>query len=158
MAQSEPEPAERAVEDLRAMGGEVTRSWALAWVAEAYGCSGRAGDALRVLDGALAAAEAHSERYFEAEIHRLKGALLLKQGPGNEAGAELSFLRAIDIARNQQAKWFELRAAVSLGRLWQSQGRREEARALVTGVYDWFTEGFDLIDLQEARALIEELG
>ena len=90
-------------------------------------------------------------RYFEAEIHRHQGArLLLKRDPPREAEAEQAFLRAIEVARTQEARWWELRASVSLGRLWQRQGRSDEARSLVANVYNWFTEGFETVDLKEA--------
>jgi predicted ATPase len=95
------------------------------------------------------------ERYTEAEIYRLQGELLLSQG--NEIGAETSFGTAIEVARRQQAKSWELRATTSLARLWQQQGRREEARQALVEIYDWFTEGFDTPDLSEAKTLLEEL-
>jgi predicted ATPase len=110
-----------------------------------------------VLDEALADAARRGERWYEAEILRLNGDLLLKSDRPSEAEAERSFLNAIDVARGQEARWWELRASVSLGRLWQHQGRREEARALVAGIYGWFTEGFDTVDLREARVLRDEL-
>jgi predicted ATPase len=98
------------------------------------------------------------ERYFEAEIHRLKGALLLQQSSDSQAEAETCFHHALDIARNQQARSLELRAATSLARLWQQQRKRQEAHDLLAPVYAWFTEGFDTADLQEAKALLEALG
>jgi predicted ATPase len=98
-------------------------------------------------------------------LYRLKGELLLQSagqmrasgGPSVESEAEACFRRAIDIARRQEAKAFELRPAMSLSRLWQRQGKRAEARQLLADVYGWFTEGFDTADLQEAKALLEEL-
>ena len=97
------------------------------------------------------------ERVHEAEIHRLKGELLLQQSPDNSAEAETSFHQAITIAQNQSAKSWELRAATSLARLWWQQGKRDEARELLGDVYGWFTEGFDTADLKDAKALLDEL-
>jgi len=91
------------------------------------------------------------------ELYRLKGELLLQQSSDNQAEAEHCFHHALDLARNQQAKSWELRAATSLARLWQQQGKRQEAHDLLAPVYGWFTEGFDTADLQEAKALLEEL-
>ena len=100
-----------------------------------------------------------NERHYEAELHRLKGLVAL-QSPGaiQHAEAEGHFLKAIEIAQQQQAKSLELRAVMSLGRLWQQQGKVEAARKQLAAVYDWFTEGFDTKDLQDAKALLEELG
>jgi predicted ATPase len=99
------------------------------------------------------------ERYWEAERYRLQGELR-RQGAERpqRAGAEAHFLWALERARSQQAKSLELRAAMSLGRLWQEQGRRDDARTLLAPVYHWFTEGFDTADLREAEALLDELG
>ena len=97
------------------------------------------------------------ERYFAAEVYWLKGELLLQQAIPDEAQAETCWHQALDIARYQQAKSWELRAAVSLARLWQRQGKRVEAYALLAPVYGWFTEGFDTADLQEAQALLDTL-
>jgi predicted ATPase len=128
----------------------------LALLAEAYGKAGQAEEGLSVLAEALALAHSSGERYYEAEMHRLRGELLLMQGEA-EAEAEACFSRAIEVARRQQAKSWELRATVSLCRLWQEQGRIDEARQMLAEIYGWFTEGFDRPDLQEARALLEEL-
>ena len=114
-------------------------------------------------DGLQALAEAHTlmeqqeERYWEAEVCRLRGVLLLRQPGASPAAAEAWVQRALDVARRQEAKSLELRAAMSLARLWQQQGKRLEARDLLAPVYGWFTEGFDTADLQEAKALLEEL-
>jgi predicted ATPase len=116
-----------------------------------------------VVAEALALVDQTGERVFEAELYRLKGELL-QQDEGRrtkderEKEAETCFQRALEIARGQSAKLLELRAAVSLGRLWREQGKQEEARALLAEVYGWFTEGFDTADLQEAKALLEEMG
>ena len=115
-------------------------------------------------DGLQALAEAHTlveqqeERWWEAEVCRLRGVLLLRQPGTPQAEAEAWLQRALDVARRQEAKSLELRAAMSLSRLWQQQGKRAEAHALLAPIYGWFTEGFDTADLQEAKALLEELG
>ena len=96
-------------------------------------------------------------RYYAAELYRLKGALLLQQAVPDAAQAAACFHQALDVARQQQAKSFELRAATSLARLWQSQDKRQEAYDLLAPVYEWFTEGFDTADLQEAKTLLQEL-
>jgi len=114
-------------------------------------------------DGLQALAEAHTlveqqeERWWEAEIHRLRGVLLLRQPGTPQAEAETWLQRALDIARRQEAKSLELRAAMSLSRLWQQQGKQAEAHALLAPIYGWFTEGFDTKDLQEAKVLLEAL-
>jgi len=97
-------------------------------------------------------------RLYEAELHRLQGELLLQQTMPEARQAEVCFQHALDVARRQQAKSWELRAAVSLARLWQQQGKRPEAYDLLAPIYGWFTEGFDTVDLQEAKALLEVLG
>jgi predicted ATPase len=101
--------------------------------------------------------EQQEERWWEAEIARLRGVLLLRQPGISQAEAETWLRRALDIARCQEAKSLELRAAMSLCRLWQQQGKQAEARELLAPIYGWFTEGFDTADLQEAKALLEEL-
>jgi predicted ATPase len=107
---------------------------------------------------ALAVIDETGEHRWEAELHRLTGEFLLARTPDDHAEAEACFQQALDIARHQQAKSWELRAAMSLACLWQQQGKRAEAQALLAPIYDWFTEGFDTADLQEAKALLEELG
>jgi len=97
------------------------------------------------------------ERFYEAELHRLQGELLLVHAHDQPAAA-VCFHQALAVARHQQAKSLELRAAMSLARLWQQQGKRAEARELLAPIYGWFTEGFDTADLQDAKALLEELG
>ena len=111
-----------------------------------------------MLHEAIAAADKHGQRWWAAERHRLKGELLWQEGTGQkESEAEACFAQALDVARQQQAKSLELRAAMSLSRLWQRQGKRAEAYDLLAPVYGWFTEGFDTADLQEAKALLDEL-
>jgi predicted ATPase len=107
---------------------------------------------------ALAVAHRTGERRDEAEISRVKGELLLRQAIANAPEAEACFQQALALAHRQQAKSWELRAALSLARLWQHQDKRTEARELLAPVYGWFTEGFDTADLQEAKALLEALG
>ena len=97
------------------------------------------------------------ERWWAAEVARLRGVLLLRQPGTPPAEAETWLRRALDVARRQEAKALELRAAMSLSRLWQQQGQRAEAHELLAPIYGWFTEGFDTADLQEARALLEAL-
>jgi predicted ATPase len=97
------------------------------------------------------------ERHFEAEVYRIKGEVLLQQALPDMPQAEACFQQALAVARRQEAKSWELRTALSLSRLWQRQGKRAAARALLAPVYGWFTEGFDTTDLQEARALLETL-
>jgi len=144
-------------------------SWLNA-VYEVYGKAGQVEEGLTVLAEALTLIDKTEERYFEAELYRLKGELTLQQsrqvkaspksGVTNsqaEAEAEAYFLQAIEIARHQQAKLLELQAAMSLSRLWQQQGKKDEARQMLAEIYGWFTEGFDTADLKEAEALLEEL-
>jgi DNA-binding SARP family transcriptional activator/predicted ATPase len=131
------------------------RSGCLRSLAEAQAKLGHLEDALSTLVEAFALMDETGERYCEAELHRLKGGLLLSQD--NEAEAEASFLRAIQVARRQSAKSWELRATTDLARLLQKQGRGNEARQALAEIYNWFTEGFDTFDLQEARELLEQL-
>jgi predicted ATPase len=147
----------QGLDELRAMGAEVLRPYLLALLAEVCGRSGQIEAGLDVLEEALVTAENHTERFNEADLHRLKGDLLLRQCGAAGFEAEACFQRALDIARHQQARSLELRAATSLARLWQQQGKRDDARQLLAEVYDWFTEGFDTADLQEAKALLEAL-
>ena len=105
----------------------------------------------------MAAADNVGERWFEAERHRLRGELLLALSADYQAEAETWLRQALAIAHRQQVKSLELRAAMSLARLWQQQGKRAEARELLAPVYGWFTEGFNTADLQEAKALLDEL-
>jgi predicted ATPase len=144
----------------RAAGAELGRPLSLALMAEAYGGMGQAEEGLALVAEALTVVNNSGERHWEAELYRLKGELLLhaEGGVRNAAlTAEECFHQALDIARQQQAKSWELRAAISLSRLWQRQDKRAAARELLAEVYGWFTEGFDTTDLQEAKALLEEL-
>jgi DNA-binding winged helix-turn-helix (wHTH) protein/predicted ATPase len=166
----------------RATGAELLRPYLLALLAEACGSGGQSEAGLGTLEEALVAAENHAERFYEADLHRMKGELLLRKcagasvaptsteiqkGPAAGGGAtghsalqmeaEACFQRALDIARRQGAKSLELRAVLSLSRLWRQQGKRREARQLLADIYGWFTEGFETADLQEAKVLLEEL-
>ena len=142
---------------LQAAGAEGHRLYFLTLLAEAYGNVGQAEEGLMILTEALAAVEKTEQRIHEPELHRLRGELLLQQAVPDAPQAEACFQHALDMARRQQAKSWELRAAMSLSRLWQQQGKRAEAQALLAPIYGWFTEGFDTADLQEAQALLEEL-
>jgi predicted ATPase len=137
--------------------GALQRSHYLGLLAEAYGKAGRIDEGLLTLAESLEIIENTGERFYEAEIYRLKGDLLLKQVMPSEHEAEDCFHQALVIARRRQAKSLELRAAIRLSRLWQCQGKRAEARLLLGDIYGWFTEGFDTVDLPEARALLEAL-
>jgi predicted ATPase len=153
------------------MGAEALQSYFLALLAEAYGRDEQVENGLRTVVEALAFVERTEERLYEAELYRLKGELLLNderrmmnderqmgQERAMQHAAEACFHTALKVARHQQAKSWELRAATSLARLWQQQGKPAAARELLAPVYHWFTEGFDTKDLQEAKALLETLG
>jgi predicted ATPase len=141
----------------REAGDELTRPYWLALLAEACGRTGQGEEALSTLDEALRMVQHQGGHFYEAEIYRLKGELLLANASAKHTEAETCFHQALDIAGRQQAKSWELRAAMSLSRLWQQQGKGTEARALLAPIYSWFIEGFDTADLQEAKALLEEL-
>ena len=127
-------------------------------LAEAAGHAGQVAEGLRFLAEGLTAFEASGRGDGLVEVHRLQGELLLRQGPRSTwEEAEVCFQQALAIARQQQAKSWELRAALSLSRLWQRQGKRAEARELLTPIYGWFTEGFDTADLCDAKALLAAL-
>jgi predicted ATPase len=139
------------------MGVELYRTYQLAQLAEAYGKVGQAEEGLRVLGQALAIVHNAGGRFYEPELSRLQGELTLARSAEQQAEAEACFRQALDIARRQQAKSLELRAAMSLTRLWQRQEKRAAARQILAEIYGWFTEGFDTGDLQEAKALLEAL-
>jgi predicted ATPase len=141
----------------RATGKGAEEANLLAVLAGALGKTGAAEEGLRLLNEALAAGIDGGMAYWEAELHRLTGELLLCQSAGNRADAEASYNQAMAVARCQQAKSLELRAATSLARLWQGQRKHAEARELLEPVYDWFTEGFDTPDLIEAKELLNAL-
>ena len=163
----------------RATGAGVGRPHFLALLAEACGKAGQTEEGLNALTEALGIVHKNAEREYEAELYRLKGELLLaqesksqkskgksqksenpnpkSQRPAPHSEAEACFLKAIEVARKQQAKSLELRATTSFARLWQQQGKQKEAHEMLAAVYNWFTEGFDTKDLQEAKALLTEL-
>ncbi len=161
----------------QATGAGIFHSYFLGLQAEVYGKAGRAEEGLATLVEAFAFVKKSEERFYEPELHRLKGELTLQQENqkakikrqkskmetrpqhliSSTQEAEECFLKALEVSRQQQAKSLELRAAMSLARLWQSQGKRNEARQVLSDIYNWFTEGFDTKDLQEAKVLLEEL-
>jgi len=141
----------------RATGVEIGRPWRLAFLAEAYSIMGQPEAGLTALAEALTLVDTTGERWCEPELYRHKGEFLLQQSSDHQAEVESAFHHALDLARNQQAKSFELRAATSLARLWQQQGKLQEAYDLLAPVYGWFTEGFDTADLKDAKALLDEL-
>jgi predicted ATPase len=142
---------------LRATGSATAQTNFLAFLAEAYKNVGQAAAGLSALAEALACVHTTDEYAWEAELYRLKGELLLQSGV-HGAEAEECFHQALEIACRRQAKSLELRAAMSLARLWQRQGKRHTARQVLAEVYSWLTEGFDTADLQEAKTLLEALG
>jgi predicted ATPase len=141
----------------RAMGIEGTRAWEMALLAEAYGLSGEVDAGLALLAEACVSADQTGEGVYVPELYRLQGEFLLARSPDQATEAETWLHQAFDVARCQQAKSWELRAAMSLARLWQQQGKGDAARELLAPIYGWFTEGFDTADLQEAKALLEAL-
>ena len=166
----------RGLAAYRTTGWEEAQSYFLALLAEVCERVGQSEEGLNVLGEALAHVDKTGERFYEAELYRLYGELSLRNGEtetgrtGDQkplsdspilrfpvSSPEDAFLKAIDIARKQQAKSLELRAVMSLARLWQQQSRKDEARQMLAEIYGWFTEGFDTKDLQEAKALLEEL-
>ncbi|WP_247779614.1 AAA family ATPase [Bradyrhizobium sp. 170] len=147
----------RGIEGFQASGAAWILPFYLAQLATAHAKTGRPEEGLGRLSEALALTEKSGVRWFEAELHRRRGELLLTAHAGAEAEAEADFRHAIAIARRQDAKLWELRAATSLARLWRGQGKRDEARAPLMSVHGWFTEGFDTPDLKEAKALLDEL-
>jgi predicted ATPase len=161
----------------QAIGVELFRPSSLVLLAEAYGKVGRTEEGLTLLAESLELVDKTGARGYEAELYRLKGELTLQQNreratgnreqgrntdprpltPDPQGEAEACFLKAVEIARKQQAKSLELRATVSLARLWQQQGKHHEARDTLSEIYNWFIEGFDTKDLQEAKALLDSL-
>jgi class 3 adenylate cyclase/predicted ATPase len=139
----------------RAKGSTGWLPFYLSFLGVAYAQLHQFTDARCCIDEAMAAVETTNERWSEAEVHRLAGEIALKSPQGDRAKAEASFERALTVARAQQAKSWELRAAMSMARLWRDQGKRKEARELLAPVYGWFTEGFDTRDLKQARTLLE---
>ena len=149
---------------LRTTGAELRHPYYLALLADACGKVRQTEEGLTALAEARARVDKTGERWYEAELYRLKGELLRQKAKGKrqraktEPEVEACFRQALTIARRQSAKLLELRAVMSLSRLWQNQGKQDEARQLLAEIYGWFTEGFDTTDLQEAKALLQELG
>jgi predicted ATPase len=141
----------------RSTGSTSWIPWYLSHLGIAYAALRRFDDAWRSIGEAMTASEGTKEKWSEAEVNRLAGEIALKSPEQGAAKAEAYFDRALAVARAQQAKSWELRAAMSMARLWRDQGKREEARELLAPVYGWFTEGFDTRDLKEAKALLDEL-
>ena len=148
---------QKGLEAYRATGSGMALPYYHSILGDAYTQAGRFGDALRALDEGLALAEKNDDRSQEAELHRLKGELLLAESPDQVAAADRCFQQALATARRQQDKAWELRATMSLARLWQRQGRRGEARAALAAVYGTYTEGFTTPDLVDAKGLLESL-
>jgi len=144
--------------ELKAAGSEYISDRCLAFVASALGRMGRFDEGLRTIEESFRFIERSGQRYYEAEMHRLKGELLLTQDSSNAAHAQQSFHTALEIARAQSAKSWELRATTSLARLLSTQHKRDEGCALLSEIYNWFTEGLETADLKDAKALLQELG
>jgi predicted ATPase len=151
-------PLKASITAWEATGGKTRSPMLKAFLAEAMALAGDLDNALLVIDEAIAQVErpGWEERLAYPEVLRLKGWLLSLRG--DLEGAEQNFLASLDWARRQQAKMWELRTSTSLARLWQSQGRRQDAYELLAPVYSWFTEGFDTKELQDAKSVLAELG
>ena len=143
--------------DLRATGAGLWQPSFLALLAEVHAQAGLPEEGLDALAEALAITQRNGERFSEPELHRLAGDMLLQLPEPHASDAENRYCEALSVARDQEARSWELRAATSLARLWCGQGRRTEAHALLAPIYDWFTEGFDTQDLKDAKALLDEL-
>jgi predicted ATPase len=143
---------------VQATGSALFVSFLCTLLADIATHGGHPAESVQALIDAHTLMEQHDERWWEAEICRLRGVVLLRQPWTPQAEAEAWLQRALDVARRQEAKALELRAAMSLTHRWQQQGKREDARELLASVYGWFTEGFDTADLQEAKALLDVLG
>ncbi len=133
----------------------IGTSLLLTWLAEAYATLGQSADERNCLAEVARTIETTDERVFEAELLRVRGDLL--DAAADQSGAEQLYRQAIAVAERQSAKLFQLRASVSLARLWRDQGNRAESRDLLGPIYNWFTEGFDAPDLRDAKALLDEL-
>jgi predicted ATPase len=142
---------------LRSTGAALYEPWHLLHLAMAYAELGQPDDARRCIDDAIDKVARSKEKCFEAEVNRIAGEVALKSPAPDTEKAEKYFEHALAVARQQHAKFWELRAAMSLARLWHDQGKVQQARELLAPVYGWFTEGFDTLDLKEAKALLAEL-
>jgi predicted ATPase len=147
---------QRGLTDHQATGGALRRPYWLGLLVEAHCEAENVAEALPILADALSVVEKTEERWFEAELHRLKGELLLKQNPSDTVEATRCFQNAISVARAHGTKAWELRATMGLARLLRDTNRRDEARAILAEIYGWFT-GFDTRDLKDAKALLNEL-
>jgi predicted ATPase len=141
----------------QAGGAEIKVPYYLGMLGAAYASAARPVKALPLLTDAFERVEHTGERWFEAELHRCKGEVVLCLSEANRSEAERCFRKAMAVAKSQGAKLWELRAATSLARLWRGQGQRQKARELLAPVYGWFTEGFDTADLKDAKALLDDL-
>jgi predicted ATPase len=153
---AEDENMLESIRTYRSVGQDLFADYAGCVLAEAYLLAGRVKEGMAIVDEVITSSAAREQRFCEAETHRLKGEFLLLSGARDDA--EKSMRAAIAIARRQEAKSWELRATTSLARLLRETNRRDEARAMLADVYNWFTEGFDTADLKDAKALLEELG
>jgi predicted ATPase len=145
-----------SIAEFKASGARLRLPYYLSLLAQVYGKAGHAGEGLACIGEALAEARTHNERWWDAELHRLRGEFLLMQGAEASDG-EAALLQAIDIARSHQARSLELRATMSLARLWVAQNRSEDARRRLKDMYSWFTEGFETPDLQAAQLLLAQM-
>ena len=145
-------------EEVQRLGQQLYRPYQLALLAEAYGQAGQPEAGLPCLAEAVTRVAATEERWWEAEVSRLQGELLLYLPRPDLPQTQACFHQALDVARRQQARALELRAALSLSRLWQQYGKRAEASSLLAPIYGWFTEGLDTADQQDAKVRLEELG
>jgi len=146
-----------AIAALRSTGTTFWMPLHISYLGRMYAEHGRFDDAWRCMREAMAAIDATQERWCEADIHRMAGELALLSPERDTGKAEVYFERALEIGRSQKARSWELRASTGLARLWRDQGKRQQARELLAPVYDWFTEGFDTLDLMQAKALLDEL-
>jgi predicted ATPase len=147
----------QGLDDLRATGAGLWQPTFLSLIAEADGRIGQAERGLRLLGEGMAMVERNDERFYEAELHRLRGELLLLSNPADPSGAERCFRNALEIAERQMAKSLGLRAALSLARFWAKEGRRSEAHDLLDPIYGWFNEGFGTPDHKAAKTLLDQL-
>ena len=146
-----------AIPAMRSTGTRIYFPVWLSLLARAYGELGQFDDAWSHVGEAITAVETTKETWYEAEVHRIAGEIALMSPEPDAVKAEACFERALAVAREQQAKSFELRAAIRMARLWREQGKRDEAREILAPVCGWFTEGFDTLDLKQAKALLDEL-
>ncbi len=149
---------QEGIDELARIGSGIRAPWLYSRLAQGLRRVGRHDEALGALGHGVAQAEQQGQHFYDAELHRLRAEILLDVDGNAVEEAEALFGESLEIARRQEAKTFELRAATSLARLWQRQGKRAAARALLAPLYAWFTEGFDTRDLQNAKALLEQLG